>query len=179
MNAVYLLGFRGAGKTTLGARAATELGARFLDLDQVWEARQGTSIVNWVQSHSLEAFRRSECALLEETDAELRRAPAQPTVVALGGGVVDWAPSRALLERSPVPKILLDVPPGELWRRLSGTPERLKIGALSDEGALVKLLLQRQPHFERLATQILENHALEPALAELKQLLSRLWQAGR
>lgn len=176
MKAVYLMGFRGAGKTTLGARAASELGARFLDLDQVWEERRGETIVNWVQSHGLAAFREAECALLEEVDAKLRHDD-EPTVVALGGGVVDWAPSRAALSASPVPKIFLEVAPGELWRRLESNPERLKIGGLSNEGALVALLLQREPHFEKLATYTLENRAEEECLTELKQLLRAMWQA--
>ena len=45
MKPVFLIGYMGCGKTTLGEVLARQMGLRFIDLDEFIEARQGMSIV--------------------------------------------------------------------------------------------------------------------------------------
>lgn len=167
IRAIYFLGFRGAGKTTLGKRLAEELGWDFFDLDQEWERREGRSILDFVEEFGTEKFRESEHLLLRET-ASL----AGPVLVATGGGVVDFAPSRAFLLTEEAPKIFLDVDADELWRRLEKQPERRKIGGLTSQGAMEKLLLQRLPHYAKIATYRVGNRDITSALIEIKQSLA-------
>lgn len=167
IRAIYLLGFRGAGKTTLGQNLAAELGWDFFDLDQEWERRQGTTILDFVEEFGLQKFRESEYALLRET-ASL----AGPVLVATGGGVVEFAPSRAFLLTEEAPKIFLDVDADELWRRLEKHPERRKIGGLSTQEAMEKLLLQRLPYYAKIATYRVGNRDITSALIEIKQSLA-------
>jgi len=167
IRAIYLLGFRGAGKTTLGKRLATELGWDFFDLDEEWERRQGTTILDFVEEFGLQKFRESEHELLRET-ASL----AGPVLIATGGGVVEYAPSRAFLMTEESPKIFLDVEADELWRRLESQPERRKIGGLTSQEAMEKLLLQRLPHYAKIATYRVGNRDITSALIEIKQSLA-------
>jgi shikimate kinase len=166
MKGYYLIGFRAAGKTTLGRRLAAELGHGFLDLDEEWEKRSGRGIGELVAEQGIEAFRREEEKLLRELDGK-----SDPTWIATGGGIVEWEPSLQILARSRREKIYLEVPAEELWRRLEPYPERKKIGNLHNFSALEALLEKRRPLYEKIATRRLENRVITSALNDLKTLI--------
>lgn len=167
MKSFYLIGFRGAGKTTLGQKLAAELGFDFVDLDQVWEERRGISIVDFVARNGVDAFRAEEEQLL----AEFERDP-RTLVIATGGGIVEWPFSRELLERSRRPKIYLELDAKTLWQRLENSPERKKIGDLENMGRLAALLEKRRPFYEKIATFRVENRAITESLARIKKFLT-------
>ncbi len=81
---VFLVGFMGAGKTTVGRALATQLGWRFIDLDDHIEARQKRSIAEIFRESGEIEFRRAEATELRNLLAGLPIAGA--AVVALGGG---------------------------------------------------------------------------------------------
>lgn len=90
---IYLTGFMGAGKSTVGRRLARSLGYRFVDLDQLIAAREGTSIPEIFAVHGEAYFRECEAAVLaEQTDAV-------NAVYATGGGIVARAENRAFMKR--------------------------------------------------------------------------------
>lgn len=91
---VYLTGFMGAGKSTVGRRLARRLGYRFADLDQLIVAREGMSIPEIFASRGEVAFRDCEAAVLAE------QAREQKTVFATGGGIVGRSGNRALMRES-------------------------------------------------------------------------------
>jgi shikimate kinase len=70
------------------------------------------------------------------------------------------------------PKIFLDVEADELWHRLENQPERRKIGGLTSREAMEKLLLQRLPHYAKIATYRVGNRDITSALIEIKQSLA-------
>lgn len=177
MRALYLLGFRGSGKTTLGRLLAAEIGADFVDLDDLWEARTGETILRHVAEHGIASFRRGEAALLAEVEAELQRA-GRVTIVATGGGILEDPANEELLRRSEALKVYLEVPADELWRRLAEHPERRQIGDLHDSSALSALLARRAPAYEKIATATLPNGSISFSLNELKQVLNRSWPPG-
>ena len=77
---IYLLGFMGVGKSTIGALLAERLHWPFIDLDTTIEAGQGTTIREMFENSGEPFFRQIEhVALLEASKAE-------PAVIALGGG---------------------------------------------------------------------------------------------
>ncbi len=78
---LFLVGFMGCGKSTVGRRLARELGVAFVDLDRVVEAEAGLSIPEIFAREGEEGFRRREELSLEGILAD-RRA----MVVATGGG---------------------------------------------------------------------------------------------
>ena len=96
---------------------------------------------------------------------------AGPVVIATGGGVVDFEASRTFLMAEEAPKIFLSADADELWNRLAKQPERLKIGGLSDIGALSGLLERRLPLYEKIATYRVENRDITQALTVIKHSL--------
>jgi shikimate kinase len=81
---LYLTGFMGAGKTTVGRILSEKLGWDFVDLDNRVEAREGMPVAAIFAERGEEAFRRVETAALQEVMEGIERG--NPTVVALGGG---------------------------------------------------------------------------------------------
>lgn len=57
---LFLIGYMGSGKTTLGKRVASELGWRFIDMDKEIETRAGATISEIFASRGEEAFRQME-----------------------------------------------------------------------------------------------------------------------
>lgn len=77
---IYLMGYMGSGKTTLGRRLALSLGFSFLDLDDMFEDRYHISVVDFFEKYDEKAFRTLERSLLQET------LNHDDVVVSTGGG---------------------------------------------------------------------------------------------
>jgi shikimate kinase len=88
---VVLVGLPGSGKTTVGALAARQLGAAFVDVDASIVRREGRPVTLIFAERGEAAFRDMERL---EVDAALRREPA---VIAPGGG---WAAQPGVLARA-------------------------------------------------------------------------------
>jgi shikimate kinase / 3-dehydroquinate synthase len=114
---VALIGFMGAGKSTLAWRAAERTGRVYADVDSDLEALIGP-IAEYFDRHGEAAFRGVEEAAV--TEALLRRAPA---IVALGGGAVTSPTTRELLSERAV-TVWLDEDVDTCWARVrdSGRP---------------------------------------------------------
>ncbi len=112
---VALVGFMGAGKTTVGRELARRLHWEFVDLDDTIVAREGRSVAEIFRDAGEAAFRRAETAALRA----VLRGPAttQGLVLALGGGAYVQARNVALLERARVAVIFLDAAPEILLKR--------------------------------------------------------------
>ncbi len=118
---VFLLGFMGCGKTTVGQILSRHLGWSFEDLDARIQARQGCTVPEIFSNHGEARFRQIEReALLELMDEMLLR----PTVVALGGGTFVPPENRRTLKESGLPAIFLDAPVEDLWGRCRSAEER-------------------------------------------------------
>jgi shikimate kinase len=113
--AVFLIGFMGAGKTSVGQALAQLLGWRFVDLDDRVEQRQGRGVPEIFRDHGEAEFRRAESAALEELLEELRTFP--PTVAALGGGAFVQEENARRLRATSWPVVFLDASVDELRRR--------------------------------------------------------------
>ncbi len=77
---IYLVGFMGAGKSTVGKKLARALGYRFLDLDEKFEKRYKVNIDLFFHKYDEELFRQLESDLLKETYT------MEKTVISTGGG---------------------------------------------------------------------------------------------
>jgi len=140
--AVFLVGFMGSGKSTVGAALARRLGWEFIDLDREMEARAGCSIAEIFRSQGEPHFRELEHLALREL---FRKPERRETVVALGGGA--WAkPENAELIRSGKwPTIFLDAPAEVLWERC--LPEAATRPLLADPSSFRQLYEQRRPTY--------------------------------
>ena len=110
---VFLVGFMGAGKTSVGEALATRLGWRFIDLDGRIEARQQRKISAIFRDSGESEFRRLENEELQQVMAEVEGKVA---VVALGGGTF-VRPGNAHSLRNCGYTVFLDAPVKQLWQR--------------------------------------------------------------
>jgi pentafunctional AROM polypeptide len=90
---IYIIGMRGAGKTTAGQWAAKALGWPLVDLDDALEKELGMPIPQIIAERGWSGFRESEMALLQQS---LREKP-HGHVFACGGGIVESEKARTLL----------------------------------------------------------------------------------
>ncbi len=114
-NAVILVGFMGAGKSSVGRELGQRLNWLFEDLDDRIEAREGRTVDAIFRDSGEPAFRRAEHAALQQVLEELRGGSSK--IIALGGGAFVQEENAVLLQASRVPTVFLDAPVEELWQR--------------------------------------------------------------
>ena len=112
--AVFLVGFMGAGKTSVGRALGERLNWIFEDLDDRIERRERRTIAQIFRESGESAFRRAEHSALQEV---LEGIQNQARIVALGGGAYVQSNNAALLKSSGAPIIFLDATVEELWDR--------------------------------------------------------------
>jgi shikimate kinase len=81
MGLIFLIGFMGCGKTTLGRKLAARLGYDFIDLDHAFEAQEGMTIAEYFSKFGEDSFREKESTILKQT------AYPQHAVISTGGGL--------------------------------------------------------------------------------------------
>jgi shikimate kinase len=134
---IYLTGFMGSGKTSVGRGLARLLGRRFVDLDAEVERSSRRS--------AAELFSKGERVFRGAESAALRRLRARDgLVVALGGGALLSAANRRLVSKSGILTALTCSEP-ELWRRLRFDPTaRPLLGRGPAERQRLRRLLTRR-----------------------------------
>lgn len=109
---VVLLGVRGAGKSTIGARLARRLGARFVEVDQRIEQAAGLKLGEIFELHGEAYYRRLEREVVTQLLAETR-----PLVLAAGGSIVNDPANYSLL-RERAHTIWLRAKAEDHWNRV-------------------------------------------------------------
>jgi shikimate kinase len=136
---VFLAGFSGSGKSTVGPLLARRLGVQFYDLDQLIILRSGLTIEEIFTAKGERFFR----ALEHETLTKLAGRSRVPSVIALGGGVLARASNRTLVQRCGV-VVYLSCSIAELYRRLKDRRDRPMLFVTEDpKGGQRRLLLER------------------------------------
>lgn len=166
--AIVLVGFMGAGKTSVGSALAALLGWPFVDLDDRIAASEGRSIPAIFQQAGEAAFRRAETRALAEL---LRELPASGAcVLALGGGAFTQQENIELLERNGSPVVFLDAPVEELRRRCA--PEGALRPLFRDENQFRQLYEARRRHYMKAALRVDTGaKSVEQVASELIALL--------
>jgi shikimate kinase len=138
---IYLLGFMGSGKSTVGHLLAKALGWPLIDLDTVIEAGQGLTIREIFENSGEPFFRQVERAALTEA------SKTEPAVIALGGGTFAQPPNVELIRAAGGMTVWLDCPPEVLRARCEGLEHR---PLFRDSQSFTQLLVDRLPYY-RLA----------------------------
>ena len=172
--AFVLIGFMGAGKTTVARELAAALGARLIDSDQLLEERLGCSIAEAFERPAVAGavaratpasgspprsaaeaeFRAAE----EELVCELLARAGGGEVIALGGGSVLSERVRASLQGHVV--ILLDVDPELAWRRVRASESGAERPLARDRDTFFALHAERRELYEELADAYLPPLAM-------------------
>lgn len=109
---MFLVGFMGSGKNTVGRELARHLGWQFIDLDAEIESREEQSITEIFRTRGEVGFRQAETTAVRDF---LSNLPGKNSIVALGGGAFAKEENRRLLQGWPT--VFLDAPVEELWKR--------------------------------------------------------------
>lgn len=127
---VYIIGFMGSGKTTVGKKLASHLGWQFIDLDKKIEEHTGERIPEIFSKHGEAYFRVVESEMLRSLISE------KQTVISTGGGTPCHDGNMDFMTGSGL-TIYLRLTPGQLKSRLSeATEERPLIKNVGVENLL-------------------------------------------
>ncbi|MBI2568781.1 MAG: shikimate kinase [Candidatus Schekmanbacteria bacterium] len=171
MRPVFLVGFMGSGKSTIGRLLASQWAQPFVDTDELVEAKAGKSITRIFQEDGEQAFRTLERDIL----AHVCEERASGGVVATGGGAPMDPRNWALMEKTG--QIIALVAPFEvLQRRICELGESSRPLA-ADAVGLEDLYRERASRYAA-ARIVVETATLSPAAvaAEISQRLAELCQ---
>ena len=156
MTAIYLIGFMGTGKTTVGMELAAKLGYSFHDSDQAVMDRAGKSISEIFAEVGENGFR-----ILEQQ--ELQSLPTEQCVIATGGGMILREGNRKyMMENGTV--IWLDATPTEIIRRLETDSSRPLLSGNKNE-QIQDLYRQRADLYKQAAD--FRIHTDEKSISEI------------
>ena len=145
---IFLVGFMGSGKTSVGRSLSRRLGWRFEDLDEHIQKREGRSIAQIFRESGEKEFRQAEHAALRDLLQQLKSTEA---VVALGGGAFAQPENHVLANAPGSTTVFLDAGLDELWRRCQDSEERPLRG---DEQHFRHLYQTRLPHYRKASIRV-------------------------
>jgi len=166
---VYLTGFMGAGKTTVGECLARELGVPFLDLDREIERHSGFTV-----SEIFERGRETSFRSLERRELE-RTLEIEEAVIATGGGTVSVPANLQLLRHGGI-SVWLNPALGDLFARL-GDPAGPARPLLEDRSQATALYEARLPSYQTADFKVDVDSAEGPE--EVARRIRRLLEEGR
>ncbi|MDA9460968.1 Shikimate kinase I [Enterococcus mundtii 3F] len=168
MAAIVLIGFMGAGKTTISRKLSMQLKKPLIDMDTKLVEEFGCSISEYFESHGEAAFRQEETKLLKTSLQE-------EAIIATGGGVILQEENQRLLADHLV--VYLKADPDLLIKRIRQDHKQARPLALDkDDTELKELFFSRKKHYETIADLTIETTGKSPAeiVSEIiKQVMNR------
>ncbi|MCQ2226891.1 MAG: shikimate kinase [Bacteroidales bacterium] len=153
---IFLVGFMGSGKTTIGKFIAHDMNLTFVDMDDYFEQKHNCTIKQYFALHGEDGFRKAE----NEVVAEL--CEKQDVIVATGGGAPCFYNNMELMRKAGL-TIYLNVEPADLAKRLSNAKEnRPLLADKTDEELLayIESKLGEREGFYRQAHLIVDGEHL-------------------
>ena len=166
---IFLIGYRGTGKSTISTILAARLGWDAVDADIVLEAKVGSTIQTIFQSHGEATFRDHESAVLTEL------AMRERIVIATGGGVVLRPENRQRVRTGFV--VWLRARPETIDHRLHIDPttaaRRPNLTAMGGLAEIQTVLALREPLYAECADLILDTD--DPSPEPLADAILAAW----
>jgi shikimate kinase len=168
MKHVFLIGFMGAGKSTVARIVAEELGRPLVDLDDAIEQVAGRTVRAIFEDEGEDAFRELESEQLAALEG------AQPSIVACGGGIVVRDANRSALKRMGL-VVYLRVSAGETLARVSSDATRPLLSGPGGTLAATALLEARESLYSATADVTIDtvghtaNEVASGVVAEIRE----------
>jgi shikimate 5-dehydrogenase/shikimate kinase len=143
---VVLLGFMGAGKTTVGRQLSARMEWDFLDVDDMCEEAAGKSISEIFQDYGEETFRRLEKEQIEKS------LHSKDTIIALGGGAL-MTPGISQMLKDNAFTIWLYQPQETIKKRCALSSQR----PLFDLASFKKRMVEREPSYLLASDLIIDS----------------------
>ena len=144
MNNLFLIGFMGAGKSSVSAGLGRILGREVVEMDERIAAQEGMSIPELFAQKGEPYFRACETALLKSF------AQGAPRIVSCGGGVPLREENVAAMRESGT-VVLLTASPEVILERVKDSEERPLLQGHKDVPYIAALMEQRRPRYEAAA----------------------------
>lgn len=174
MRRIIIIGYMGAGKTTVGRTLAAELGIEFYDLDWYIESRMRKTVKQLFDEVGEEGFRKIEHNMLHEV------AEFENVVISCGGGTPCFFDNMAYMNQQG-DTVYLKANPEILYKHLkmgksvrplllNKTPEEVQV-------FITEQLANREPYYSRakytVNVNLMDNHdKIRMSVEKVKQLLS-------
>ena len=172
---IYLIGYMGAGKTTVGRLLADRLGWHFVDLDDAFAEIHGATPADYIRSHGIEEFRRKEKYIVED----LAELPIDKVIYATGGGYPCWEDNMECLSELGT-SIYLRWSPTDLVKRilLTDLSERPVLQGRTAEELLTFITpqLEAREAFYSQADYVVEAPLKDIAEEDDKNIAEVLWK---
>lgn len=146
---LILIGFMGAGKTSVGGFLAEQQGLPMVDVDRLIEISSGMSVSDIFEKKGEAEFRRRETQMLLrllDTDTVV----PQKTVISVGGGLPLREENRELLKKLGT-VVFLKVSPESVAERLKGDTTRPLLQGEKARQKVAELMMQREPYYTQAA----------------------------
>ncbi|MGA2855811.1 MAG: shikimate kinase [Candidatus Sulfotelmatobacter sp.] len=169
-NAVFLVGFMGAGKTSVGRALGQRLNSVFEDLDDRIERREGRTIAEIFRDSGEAEFRLAERAALQQVLEELSGGVAR--IVGLGGGTFAQEQNHRAIQASGIRTVFLDAPLPELWQRCQQSDPDTKRPLQTSANKFRELHKNRLPFYKTASLQVdTEGKQVDAIAAEIVEKL--------
>ena len=165
---IALIGFMGAGKSTVGRLVAAHLHFQFLDTDHLIEKEAGKSISQIFDQDGEEAFRKQERQVVQNL------AQLQETVISTGGGVGASEEHLASLKTHAL-VVCLWVSPEIIWRRVKSQTHRPLLQTPDPQKKIQEILDQREPVYRQ--ADVIINADIRSAREVAHQVVHQFEQA--
>ena len=152
MNNIYLVGFMGTGKTSVGCLLAKKKKWHFIDLDEHIELKQQRRIADIFANDGEPYFRKIEKKALKEV------ASQKGFVVACGGGIVLDKHNIKLMKKSGI-LVCLSASAKEILKRVSANTNRPLLNVANPRKRIELLLKMRAPYYMQ-ADKIIDTSRL-------------------
>jgi shikimate kinase len=162
---IFLTGFMGAGKTTVGGHLASLLGMPFVDLDQEIERRAGATVREIVELSGEPWFRRLELEALREVVGR------DDVVIATGGGTLTMELGAKLIREAGL-LVWLNPSFATIVARI-GTLGKIDRPLFREEAQVLALYRERLPVYRKadLTVDVAQDEAPKEVAARIAMLL--------
>ncbi len=169
---IALIGFMGAGKTSVGRLVAEQLHFDYLDTDELIQSRTGRTITEIFSTDGEPAFRKMEQELVAELAARTK------TVIATGGGLPVNPQNLAGLKTHAL-VVCLWASPEKIWERVKNQTHRPLLQDADPQKKIRDLLAAREPFYKQ--ADVLLNTELRSIREVAQQVVHqfRLEASGR
>jgi shikimate kinase len=171
---LFLIGYRGSGKTTIGRRLADRWHLPFTDSDEWIERQAGKSIRSIFAEDGEEAFRALEVQAIEQLSLAV-----QPSVISLGGGAILRSENRRRLRERGL-SVWLQASPSELAQRIQAdqttADRRPALTTLDGIEEIIQVLKRREPWYRETADLSVDTSGrpLEAIVDEIAAWIGKL-----
>lgn len=168
---IVLIGFMGAGKSTVSEYLGTMFAMQAVEMDQVIAEREGMSIPDIFAAYGEEYFRNKETALLVELQEK------KNVVISCGGGAALRAENVTEMKKNGK-VVLLTAQPKTIYERVKDSTDRPILNGNNNEAYIAELMEKRREKYEA-AADIVVHTDQKSVLQICEELVQKLTEDGR